>query len=232
MLPMLTSIDDTEACMTDDSMSVSSGELPDTSKAPSEAAVVSPEQRPTEVSQVQLQREPPATTVAHTSPMKGHVGFGNIPKAPIRFFDPREKRVLGLTDERNNSRDRQGFNSTAHQEVVQAVKPHIPNATNAANQLQTQETPPFVPYESPLKSFKDFRYHQQFQEVTSKGFQSPTWSHDIDADLPFCPQELQAGTCNDSNCGYQHFRDLDLKRMVTFPLDMAGGWSLPQLSTP
>ena len=68
----------------------------------------------------------------------------------------------------------------------------------------------FTPYESPLKSFKSYRYHPQYKEEVSKGFASITYSHKIDDKKAFCQFETAGGVCNDPQCSSQHFRDIEL----------------------
>lgn len=53
----------------------------------------------------------------------------------------------------------------------------------------------FIPYESPLKQFKAFRYHPNYLNEVSTGFRSLTYSHTINAEQPICQYEL-GGICN------------------------------------
>ncbi|ODV64032.1 uncharacterized protein ASCRUDRAFT_73748 [Ascoidea rubescens DSM 1968] len=41
-----------------------------------------------------------------------------------------------------------------------------------------------------------------------ENFSSTTWSNKIDCDKELCPNELD-GNCNDHNCEFQHFRDME-----------------------
>ncbi|KAI9875882.1 MAG: hypothetical protein M1830_007845 [Pleopsidium flavum] len=68
----------------------------------------------------------------------------------------------------------------------------------------------FVPYESPLKQFKAYRYHPNYMEEVPGGFRSMTYSHNINSDMPVCRYEAAGGICNDSTCDSQHFRDMGL----------------------
>ncbi|KAI9695884.1 MAG: hypothetical protein M1836_006001 [Candelina mexicana] len=68
----------------------------------------------------------------------------------------------------------------------------------------------FVPYESPLKQFRSFRYHPCFTNVVAGGFRSLTYSHNINESNPVCRYEAAGGICNDSTCDSQHFRDMGL----------------------
>ena len=70
--------------------------------------------------------------------------------------------------------------------------------------------PPFVPYDSPLKKFKSYRYHPNFTQEVSGGFLSMTYSHQIDPMNPLCRFESTGGSCNDPQCPDQHFRTMNL----------------------
>lgn len=72
------------------------------------------------------------------------------------------------------------------------------------------EHPPFVPYESPLRKFKSYRYHPEYSKDVSGGFRSMTYSHQIDPEKPICRFEAAGGTCNDDECDSQHFRGMGL----------------------
>ena len=72
---------------------------------------------------------------------------------------------------------------------------------------------PYVPYESPLKIFKAYRYHPEYSKNVSQGYHSWTYSHNIDTDKEFCPWETSGGICNDTECEYQHFKDVELSGM-------------------
>ncbi|CAE7014809.1 zf-C3H1 multi-domain protein [Pyrenophora teres f. teres] len=65
----------------------------------------------------------------------------------------------------------------------------------------------FTPYESPLRMFKSYRYHPSYAQDISGGFLSLTFSHQIDPEKPFCQYESAGGSCNDSECPDQHFRE-------------------------
>lgn len=68
----------------------------------------------------------------------------------------------------------------------------------------------FVPYESPLRMFKSYRYHPSFSKDVPGGFLSMTYSHQIDPDKPLCQCEAEGGTCNDPTCTNQHFRAMKI----------------------
>ncbi|KAF2748089.1 hypothetical protein M011DRAFT_485968 [Sporormia fimetaria CBS 119925] len=68
----------------------------------------------------------------------------------------------------------------------------------------------FVPYQSPLRMFKSYRYHPRYLEEVPGGFLSLTYSHQIDPDKPLCRFETIGGTCNDPQCESQHYRDMKI----------------------
>lgn len=68
----------------------------------------------------------------------------------------------------------------------------------------------FIPYESPLKQFKSFRYHPDYLAEVPHGFRSMTYIHNIDPERPICRYELDGGVCNDDSCDGQHFRNMSL----------------------
>jgi len=71
----------------------------------------------------------------------------------------------------------------------------------------------FVPYQTPLRSFKSFRFHPEFNDVVKNGYRSLTYSNNIDPRRPLCPTELSGETCSDTTCHEQHFRQLGLTGM-------------------
>ncbi|KAL4961802.1 uncharacterized protein BDV14DRAFT_179677 [Aspergillus stella-maris] len=79
---------------------------------------------------------------------------------------------------------------------------------NARRPEDTQRK--FSPYTSPLKMFKAYRYHSDYQNNVSSGYRSLTYSHNIDPLKHLCPFETSGGVCNDRSCEYQHFRDMAL----------------------
>ncbi|KAF2015619.1 hypothetical protein BU24DRAFT_408818 [Aaosphaeria arxii CBS 175.79] len=113
-----------------------------------------------------------------------------------------------------------------------AASPAIAIADDLAPELQSQVSPaqvisaaqplqdlndetergpkPFLPYDSPLKKFKSYRYHPQFAQNVEGGFLSMTYSHQIDPEKPLCRFESVGGACNDPDCPDQHFRDMNI----------------------
>ncbi|KAJ4290569.1 hypothetical protein N0V90_010786 [Kalmusia sp. IMI 367209] len=64
-----------------------------------------------------------------------------------------------------------------------------------ATSYDENEARMFVPYESPLKLFKSFRYHPNYPQDVPGGFLSMTFSHQIDPDIPLCATEALGATC-------------------------------------
>ncbi|KIV91173.1 hypothetical protein, variant [Exophiala mesophila] len=70
--------------------------------------------------------------------------------------------------------------------------------------------PHYVPYKTPLSSFKTYRFHQDFHDTVKSGYRSLTYSNSIDPSRPLCPTELSGEVCEDPTCEEQHFRQLGL----------------------
>ncbi|KAM0705694.1 hypothetical protein Q7P35_007054 [Cladosporium inversicolor] len=77
--------------------------------------------------------------------------------------------------------------------------------SNATPEATTK--PYYKPYESPLRMFKDYRFHPQFTSDVQGGFKSLTYSNKLDPTEAMCPNELSNGTCQDQSCLHQHFYD-------------------------
>ncbi|CAK1364328.1 hypothetical protein CB0940_08028 [Cercospora beticola] len=90
---------------------------------------------------------------------------------------------------------------------LQAVSDDSSLATTRNDQVQASR---YTPYESPLRRFKDYRYHPEYTNTVSGGFKSLTFNHKIDPDALVCPFEIERGQCDVPNCGYQHFHEMAL----------------------
>ena len=86
------------------------------------------------------------------------------------------------------------------------------NSSDNAKDAEQVETNPrsFVPYESPLRLFKSYRYHPNFSQDVSTGYLSMTYSHQIDSEKALCANETLGVPCNDPDCAFQHFRDMGI----------------------
>ncbi|POS84470.1 hypothetical protein EPUL_003839, partial [Erysiphe pulchra] len=68
----------------------------------------------------------------------------------------------------------------------------------------------YTPYQSPLKLFRAYRFHPNFNREVTGGLRSKTYSHNIDVNKEFCRFEVAGGFCNDSACSLQHFKTITL----------------------
>ncbi|KAF2656410.1 hypothetical protein K491DRAFT_678026 [Lophiostoma macrostomum CBS 122681] len=87
---------------------------------------------------------------------------------------------------------------------------HDPAAEPPTTTDDEVEAPRFVPYESPLRNFKSYRYSPNFPNDVAGGYLSLTYSHQIDPEKPLCPFEAVGGTCNDPQCSGQHFKGMGI----------------------
>ncbi|GIZ45655.1 hypothetical protein CKM354_000881200 [Cercospora kikuchii] len=90
---------------------------------------------------------------------------------------------------------------------LQAVPDDSTLTTTRNDQVQASR---YTPYESPLRRFKDYRYHPEYTNTVSGGFKSLTFNHKIDPEALVCPFEIERGQCDVPNCGYQHFHEMVL----------------------
>ncbi|KAJ4356673.1 uncharacterized protein N0V89_004709 [Didymosphaeria variabile] len=89
--------------------------------------------------------------------------------------------------------------------------PTGPSTTQESHAEEVETNPrSFVPYESPLRLFKSYRYHPTFAQDISSGFLSMTFSHQIDPEKPLCETEALGFECVDAGCPKQHFRDMNI----------------------
>lgn len=67
----------------------------------------------------------------------------------------------------------------------------------------------FMPYESPLRYFRAFKFHPEFKKLVPGGVKSLTYSNKIDPRKELCPSELQGGTCQRGKaCEFQHLSSI------------------------
>ena len=83
---------------------------------------------------------------------------------------------------------------------------------DAAPLLDGSATPSvhYVPYKTPLSSFRSYRFHSDFNDTVKSGYRSLTYSNNIDPTRPLCPTELSGQVCADTTCEEQHFSQLGL----------------------
>jgi hypothetical protein len=87
-----------------------------------------------------------------------------------------------------------------------------------SNSLTDKAQGHFKPYVSALSNFKAYRYHPTFSAEVEAGIRSLTYSHNIDPNKELCWFEAQGGICNDPECDDQHFREIEVGGMYSFPL--------------
>ncbi|KZZ96113.1 Zinc finger, CCCH-type [Moelleriella libera RCEF 2490] len=81
-----------------------------------------------------------------------------------------------------------------------------PMPTETSGPTAKRQATSFVPYETPLRQFRAFRFHPQFQESIAGGLRSLTYSNKIDVKRELCPDELAGHQCpRGSQCIFQHF---------------------------
>ncbi|KAF5659757.1 hypothetical protein FCIRC_12370 [Fusarium circinatum] len=69
----------------------------------------------------------------------------------------------------------------------------------------------FVPYETPLRYFRAYRFHPQYSGSVAGGLRSLTYSNKIDVTREVCPDQLTEGACpRGSECQFQHFESMQV----------------------
>ncbi|KAI9709979.1 MAG: hypothetical protein M1820_003057 [Bogoriella megaspora] len=81
---------------------------------------------------------------------------------------------------------------------------------NAEKPFEESIVDKYTSYESPLRSFRAFRFHPEYLRTVAGGFRSITYAHRIDTQKQICRFEGAGGSCNDPQCEYQHFKDMKL----------------------
>lgn len=123
--------------------------------------------------------------------------------------------VSVVSMDHRQDRAEQGLPAAEVDALVKTDNRHGDEST--PNTLLDGRSPPnphFVPYKTPLSSFKTFRFHQAFDDTVKTGYRSLTYSNNIDPSRPLCPTELSGELCTDSSCEEQHFRQLGLSGML------------------
>ncbi len=99
------------------------------------------------------------------------------------------------------------------EEVLPAASPYgLAGAVSQPSQAANAPPRPgssFTPYESPLRYFRSYRFHPQFDEVVAGGQRSLTFSNKIDDEIVVCPHNLEGEECPDGDeCEFQHFESM------------------------
>ncbi|CAM1502126.1 Fc.00g041100.m01.CDS01 [Cosmosporella sp. VM-42] len=67
----------------------------------------------------------------------------------------------------------------------------------------------FLPYKTPLRYFRAYRFHPNFNDAFSGGLRSLTYSNKIDVQRQVCPDQLVGAECpRGSKCDFQHFESM------------------------
>lgn len=90
-----------------------------------------------------------------------------------------------------------------------------PAPVPASDTLQTT----FVPYESPLRYFRAYRFHPEYSRSVAGGLRSLTYSNKIDVKQEMCPDELANSNCpRGKECLFQHFESMQAPGMYILGL--------------
>ncbi|KAK0671199.1 hypothetical protein QBC41DRAFT_344868 [Cercophora samala] len=92
--------------------------------------------------------------------------------------------------------------------------------------LSKKQDRAFMPYKSPLRIFRAYRFHPDFEKTVPSGVKSLTYSSRIDVRKEFCPNELNNQQCP-KNCEFQHFHDIKIFApfLLSSPLPALTYWS-------
>ncbi|TID27063.1 protein red1 [Venturia nashicola] len=108
------------------------------------------------------------------------------------------------------SPDSSNVPSVIADDLAPELRPTADAINTTASATPSTPSASFVPYSSPLRMFKAYRYHSNFRNEVAGGFKSLTYSNTIDPGLPLCPIEMAGASCDDPNCAGQHMRDMGL----------------------
>lgn len=82
-------------------------------------------------------------------------------------------------------------------------------SNKAEDNAPPNATTSFVPYESPLRYFRAYRFHPQYSDDVASGLKSLTYSNRIDPKREMCPDELDGTECpRGGACQFQHFKSI------------------------
>ncbi|KAK5065132.1 hypothetical protein LTR84_000968 [Exophiala bonariae] len=145
------------------------------------------------------------------------VDNGSRHLTPVLSNPPLSEVLDDIPDISIDSMDRRpDLNKQNHQvpEVENMENQDEQNSAEATSNFildgRSPSNPLFVPYKTPLSSFKTFRFHQAFDDTVKSGYRSLTYSNNIDPSQPLCSTELSGSLCTDPSCEEQHFRQLGL----------------------
>ncbi|KAM0712084.1 hypothetical protein Q7P37_011178 [Cladosporium fusiforme] len=130
-----------------------------------------------------------------------------IAAEPVNPIQPANLPGLDATVVSSSPTARPGIDSQ-DADLAPEIQPSARGEDNATPEAQTHPKSGYKPYESPLRMFKDYRFHPKFPLDVQGGFKSLTYSNKIDPTEFICPNELSEGVCHDVECTDQHFRNM------------------------
>lgn len=133
---------------------------------------------------------------------------GFAPEAEVTGDDATAVSEVPIDTQDDNESGTQLMEADA---VAKATPPQAP--TDDTTQFLDGQTAPsvhYVPYKTPLSSFKSYRFHSEYNDRVKSGYRSLTYSNNIDPSRPLCPTELSGQACADPTCEEQHFSQLGL----------------------
>lgn len=104
-------------------------------------------------------------------------------------------------DAEETSREVQRVSSTPSETLL--------TQTKASDNVASTSATSFVPYDSPLRYFRAYRFHPRYSDDVASGLKSLTYSSRIDPKKEMCPDELDGTECPRGDaCQFQHFRSI------------------------
>lgn len=81
--------------------------------------------------------------------------------------------------------------------------------SKASDNASVMPATSFVPYDSPLRYFRAYRFHPRYSDDVAGGLKSLTYSNRIDPKREMCPDELDGTECPRGDaCQFQHFNSI------------------------
>lgn len=126
---------------------------------------------------------------------------------------------------------RQMFSEPSNQEPLTEIPPMekefkvrfypfflISDHSNIATKIEPRY---FKKYESPLKSFRSFRFSPFYKESVPGGYKSLTYSNTITQKKnTVCTNEIFQGVCKDTKCSNLHFSQITPTGMILHSHDL------------
>lgn len=108
---------------------------------------------------------------------------------------------------------KQSFNAEEMNREVHRVSSTLVDSlltqSKANNNASPTPNTSFVPYDSPLRYFRAYRFHPRYSDDVASGLKSLTYSSRIDPKREICPDELDGTECPRGDaCQFQHFRSI------------------------